>query len=376
MYWAARVSEWSATPGEASARYAAIVRNGPAGEFSTESAFRAGFVLFEDGDGAGAIAVWDSLIGQSSPRLEYWRGRALLAEGKSSEAVAAYEQAIALGPVDLYGLEAARELGRATTFDVSYRKRDLGRPIDWGAIEGWLRVRIGGNPLGSPATAACELAKSGLTAAAVAEIWAEDARGDTWRSFELMKEAKGCGLTSVAAQLAVSIRSLAGVASHEPPADLLRVAYPLDYVAVLDTESQKANIDPLFFAALVRQESLWDPSAGSTAGALGLTQVIPPTGEALAEELGVADFVPTMLFRPALSLEFGAHYLGGQVAAYGNALIALAAYNAGPGAAARWASSGAVNPADLVEEIDFSETTNYVTLIYESYAHYQLAWGD
>ncbi|MGE3074784.1 MAG: transglycosylase SLT domain-containing protein [Dehalococcoidia bacterium] len=374
-YWAARVAEWASTPSDASARYAAIVRDGPPGEFTTESAFRAGYVLFEDGDGAGAIAVWDSLIAQSSPRLEYWRGRALLAEGNGGEAVKAYESAINLGPLDLYGLEAARELGRGTPFDVSYRKRDLSKPISWQAIEDWLRSLIGGSPQDAPPTAACELAKSGLNAAAVAEIWAEDAKGGTWRSFELMKEAKGCGLTSVAAQLAVSIRTQAGVASHEPPGDLLRVAYPLDYVAVLDTQSQKANIDPLFFASLVRQESLWDPGAGSVAGALGLTQVIPPTGEAIARDLGVADFVPAMLFLPALSLEFGAHYLGGELATYGNPLIALAAYNAGPVGAARWASSGAVNPADVVEEIDFSETKNYVTYIYEAYAHYQLAWG-
>ncbi|MGE0601038.1 MAG: transglycosylase SLT domain-containing protein [Dehalococcoidia bacterium] len=375
-YWAARVSEWASSSADASARYASIVRDGPGGEFTSESAFRAGYVLFEDGDGAGAIAVWDSLIAQSSPRLEYWRGRALLAQGNSAEAVKAYEAAIQLGPVDLYGLEAARELGRGTPFDVSYRKRDLQKPIDWGVIQTWLQDQIGGAPQESPPTAACELAKSGLNSAAVAEIWAEDARGGTWRSFELMKEAKGCGLTSVAAQLAVSIRTQAGVSSHEPPADLLRVAYPLDYVSVLDTESQKANIDPLFFASLVRQESLWDPNAGSVAGALGLTQVIPPTGEALARELGVADFEPAMLFLPALSLEFGAHYLSGEIRNYGNPLIALAAYNAGPVGADRWASSGAVNPADVVEEIDFSETKNYVTYIYEAYAHYQLAWAS
>jgi soluble lytic murein transglycosylase len=154
------------------------------------------------------------------------------------------------------------------------------------------------------------------------------------------------------------------------------VSYPLDYVGTLDTESQKGDVDPLFFASLIRQESLWDPSAGSSAGALVLTQVIPPTGEALAAALGVIEFVPAMLFVPSLSLEFGAHYLGGQLAAYGNPWIALSAYNAGPGNAARWASAGVTEPADLVEVIDFSETKNYVTYIFEAYAHYRLAWGD
>ncbi len=81
---------------------------------------------------------------------------------------------------------------------------------------------------------------------------------------------------------------------------------------------------------------------------------------------------------PALSraLEFGAHYLGGQIGRYGNPLVALAAYNAGPGNASRWAMSGAKDPADLVEVIDFVETRSYVTYIFEAYAHYRLAWGD
>jgi soluble lytic murein transglycosylase len=104
--------------------------------------------------------------------------------------------------------------------------------------------------------------------------------------------------------------------------------------------------------------------------------VIPSTGEAIAGELGVAEFDVSDLLRPALSLEFGAHYLGGQLRAYGQALYALSAYNAGPGNAARWKASGATTPADIAESVDFVETRNYVTYIYEAYAHYQFAWGD
>ena len=374
-YWAARVTEGEGDAAEASRRYVSLVREGPPGEFSQEAAFRAGYVLFRTGDTRGAIATWDDVSGSTSARLEYWRGRALAASGAALEATQAYRRAVTLGRYDLHGLEAARELGEGISLDVRYQVRDLSRPIDWAVIETWLRSRIGGGPSARTATAACELASGGLRSAAEQEILSADAASDIWDSYVLMKEASQCGLTSVAAQLAVKLRVDAEVSSEEPPADLLRLSYPIDFAVTLDGEARKAGVDPLFLASLVRQESFWDPSAGSVAGALGLTQVIPQTGRAIADQLGVVDFEPQDLFKPSVSLEFGAYYLGGELRGYASPLLALAAYNAGPGPAARWSAAGSTRAADLVETIDYTETRNYVTYVYEAYAHYLLAWA-
>ena len=95
----------------------------------------------------------------------------------------------------------------------------------------------------------------------------------------------------------------------------------------------------------------------------------------IEDQLGVADFVPEDLFNPLVSLEFGAYYLGGELRGYASPLLALAAYNAGPGPAGRWAAAGDTRAADIVETIDYTESRAYVTLIYEAYAHYLLAWG-
>jgi soluble lytic murein transglycosylase len=374
-YWAARVTEGEGRAVPASQRYVQLAQ-GPKGEFTEEAAFRAGYVLFEVGDTTGALAAWDALTAGASARLEYWRGKALQDAGDAAGARTAFERAVALGPLDLHGIEAARELGQGRPFDVSYRERDLSKSVDWAAIASWLSLKAGGGAPGSPATAACELMAAGLRPAAAAEIRAADSAGDTWRTFELMREARECGLTDVAAQLAVSLRIDAGAASYEVPPDLLRVSYPIDFGATVKAEASKAGIDPLFFASLIRQESFWDPSAYSIADARGLTQVIQPTGEAIASALGVTDFTVSDLFRPALSLEFGAYYLGGQVREYGNALLALSAYNAGPGNAHRWKDAGPRTPAEIVETIDFVETKAYVTYIFEAYAHYQQAWGE
>jgi len=94
-------------------------------------------------------------------------------------------------------------------------------------------------------------------------------------------------------------------------------------------------------AALVQEESGFDPNARSRAGAMGLTQLMPATAAAL----GVSD-----PWNPAENLDAGAAYLAGLIDRYGgNVPLALAAYNAGPGAVAEW---GGIPP--------YPETQRYV----------------
>jgi soluble lytic murein transglycosylase len=376
-YWAARSAEAAEDFAEASERYVALVADGPSGEFTEESAFRAGYVLLRDDDLTGAIAAWDGAGAASSARMEYWKGRAQEESGDEAAASESYRRAISLGEYDFHGLEAAVRLGlRDPVGQTPYVERDLLKDVDWDAVASWLESRVPGDWPGSNPTAACDLMASGLRAQARAELNAAANGSTAWRTLELAREAHICGVTDVGAQLAVKLRQQAGVKSHEAPRDLLRVSYPIEFGVTLDAEARERDIDPLFFAALVRQESYWDPVAGSHAGALGLTQVIPPTGQGIANALGYSSFSPSDLFRPAVALEFGAFYLGGQIARFGDPLLALTAYNAGPGNAARWKERPRDSAADLVESVDFRETKLYVTYIYESYAHYQLAWVD
>ena len=79
-------------------------------------------------------------------------------------------------------------------------------------------------------------------------------------------------------------------AADEAPGDLWRLAYPVPFVQVLREVVDEEGTTDLLLLALIRQESFFDPLAGSPAGALGLAQVIPPTGRGIAEDLGVTDF--------------------------------------------------------------------------------------
>ena len=115
----------------------------------------------------------------------------------------------------------------------------------------------------------------------------------------------------------------------------------MPYGAEITAAAQRHGLDPALLAGLVRQESNFDPTAGSPAGARGLTQLMPAT----AASLGVTDVTD-----PAQALEGGAKYLKQQLDAFGGDVTkALAAYNAGPGAVQRY---GGVPP--------YAETQTYV----------------
>ncbi len=376
MYWAARVVERQGDSEAASRRYVALVLDGPSGEFTAEAAFRAGYTLLSGGDAAGAIVAWTQLGASSDARLLYWEGRAYTLLGNTASASASYALAAAAAPLDFYGQEAARANGSLGPVNVSYRPRMLSSTIDWTGIATWLATQIPGIAATSP-VGADALASIGMESKARDVIWAAASSAGAWRLLDLAHQAKDAGLPDVAAQLAVQLRQATGVAPEKAPKALLQLAYPVDYVELLQQASQSNGLDALFVAAVVRQESLWDAGAGSGAGALGLTQVIPPTGQGIADELDVTGFVASDLFRPVVSLKFGAYYLADQLRQYGNPLAALAAYNAGPSNAARWVAAAppADGAADFAEAVDIGETQHYVQVIMEHYAFYQLAWG-
>ena len=153
------------------------------------------------------------------------------------------------------------------------------------------------------------------------------------------------GTTATAATTAST--GLAATGASELPADV-------PYGAQITAAAKKYGIDPALLAGLVKQESGFNPSAGSPAGARGLTQLMPAT----AAGLGV-----TNVLDPAQSLDGGAKYLRAQLDAFGGDVTrALAAYNAGPGAVKRY---GGVPP--------YAETQNYVRAVQANAAAYRAA---
>ena len=126
------------------------------------------------------------------------------------------------------------------------------------------------------------------------------------------------------------------------------------YAAEITAAAKKHGVDPALLAGLVKQESNFNPGAGSPAGAQGLTQLMPAT----AASLGV-----TNVHDPVQALDGGAKYLRQQLDRFGGDVArALAAYNAGPGAVERF---GGVPP--------YAETQEYVRRVQANAAEYRAA---
>jgi soluble lytic murein transglycosylase-like protein len=146
--------------------------------------------------------------------------------------------------------------------------------------------------------------------------------------------------TAAAATATTPTGTLASTASTGPSA--LPAGTP--YGAEITAAAQRNGLDPALLAGLIKQESGFNPNAGSSAGAQGLCQLMPGT----ARGLGVTD-----LHDPVQSIEGGAKYLAQQLKTFnGDVARALAAYNAGPGAVQRY---GGVPP--------YAETQNYVRAV-------------
>jgi soluble lytic murein transglycosylase len=194
----------------------------------------------------------------------------------------------------------------------------------------------------------------------------------------LAEQADGLGLARAALPMAD------GVLQDMPPAQRLaappafqRLAYPVPYGELVREAAADSGVPAPLLFAVIRQESRFEPGVSSGAGAVGLMQVMPDTGQHLADRLGLAEFTPADLVKPAVSLRLGANFLGQQLADYdGRVVPALAAYNAGPGNAARWWQEAGGDEDLAVELIDFPETAGYVRRVVAAAAAYERLYPD
>jgi len=167
-----------------------------------------------------------------------------------------------------------------------------------------------------------------------------------------------------------------GAGGQRLPDPLWRLMYPIRFEAKLREESAEVGLDPALVAALIWQESTFDPQAVSGPGARGLMQVMPPTGRELARALGVKYHID-MLHDPDRGLELGTRYLRRMIDNYGGRVDrALAAYNAGPGRVSSWMRARpGLAPEEFIESIPFQETRGYVMTILANREHYRRIYG-
>ncbi len=146
--------------------------------------------------------------------------------------------------------------------------------------------------------------------------------------------------------------------------------------------TQDVHIDPYLVLSVLRAESFFDVEAVSIAGAIGLMQIMPPTGAWMAERvshpvLTERSWETVRLFEPHVNLLLGVEYLAYLSEMYGGKKCpAICAYNAGPGRVNSWRESLPADPDEFVESIPFQETKNYLKRVVENYFYYSWLYGE
>jgi soluble lytic murein transglycosylase len=156
-----------------------------------------------------------------------------------------------------------------------------------------------------------------------------------------------------------------------------KLAFPIPFRESLEQNAKLSALDPYLVAALIRQESEFNPRAVSRAKAYGLTQILPGTGRQLSRKISLKGFRTAMLYTPEVNLRLGTFYLRMLLdQLQGHWEETLASYNAGKGRVDQWlARTQFSEPAEFVESIPIAETRNYVQTVIRNADVYRRLYG-
>ena len=391
VWWSAALTEALEDIPGAIIRYQEMAANYPDHQDADEALFIAGSLERSQGNEEEAILLWQQTA-ETYPDQVYG-GAALLWLLKAlppEEAEPYREIAIDLLEDNYYTLRAAHEAQdippffSPETIDLELNSEGQAATETW--LKNWLQldsetVVSGLSPellADSRLVRGAKLWRLGLREAARLELEAvrQGNRDNALHSYQLAIFFRDIGLYRSSILSAEAVMNQALVNALTAPRFLARLAYPIYYADLITAEAQQYGYDPLLQFALIRQESLYESFAISTAVAQGLSQVIPDTGEYIATRLGWPNYENDDLYRPYVGIAFGAYYLDQQLDAFDDFVpAALSAYNAGPGNAARWYDQVSDDIDRYHEIVNFAETRLYIERIYIGQAIYRHLYG-
>lgn len=397
---AARIIERDGRLEEAARTWERVANEYPANEQVPTALFLAGISRYRLADYTGALAVFQrGLLLSSKPedraRAYLWIGKIQRQLGDNASAEASWQQGQAIDSTGYYSLRA-RDLilGRAPFESPATTDLNPDLAKERKDAEAWVRIKFNLPPetdLTGPGALAqdarfirgTELWELGMYDEARLEFESlrESIKSNPADSFRLANHLLEIGLYRTSIFSAREVLTLAGLesqsASLTAPPYFNHVRYGLYYHDLIIAEAQKYGHDPLFMFSVIRQESLFEGFVRSTAGAHGLMQVVPATGAQIAADLNWPPAYDSEdLYRPNVSVRFGAYYLDKNRKLLGNNLYAgLAAYNAGPGNAIVWKDLAGDDPDLLLEIIRFQETRDYIRFIYEIFNTYRALYS-
>ncbi len=363
LYALGRIEQASGRIGEATALFRQLLQRYPTSTVAYDAEWRIGWIAYQQGDWQTAATDFATLADHSRNQerdgANYWRARANEHAGRSDRARQLYAD---LAKHDGYYSWLANNRLRqqpptfsAATISAEPDEREpstVPAQLDAFHIERWRELR---------AAELRELARGELDAVA------SSATDPAAERFLL----QAYQVTNGHARAIRMVQKRGGSALSG--GEYREVLYPLAFWSLVHSEADSNQVDPLLVLSVMRQESLFDPSARSPANACGLMQLLPSTANRVSMLSEGRQIKDADLFDPRVNVRLGARYLHNLVDKFGgNVFKAVAAYNGGESAVEKWQQRIRADEVDeFVESISYRETREYVKRVMGNYDAYR-----
>lgn len=389
LFTAGRILERGDRLTQAAVTWARLIDEYPSAEISFRGLFLSGITYFRLGNYSDSLTTFQRMAAlavnpsdQSEALL--WVGKTQFAAGNTMEAQAAWQQASTLDPTGYYSERALELLENRQPFVVT-ENIDLGIDLQAERIqaEEWLRTtfnisqevdlssyaEINALPLFQRGLALWEIGEY-QSARGHFESLREQLEADPVNSYRFMNLMLELGAYRPAIFASRQILTLAGMddlGTLAAPRYFNHIRFGAYYKDLVLQEASEEGFDPLFLFSLIRQESFFEGFVQSSAGARGLMQIMPATGDELAARYRWPEnYTTSDLTNPSVSIRLGVKYLANQLGYFGgDVYVALAAYNGGPGNAKMWNDLAGGDQDLFLEIIRFDETQRYIKNIAE-----------
>ncbi|MBM3145197.1 MAG: tetratricopeptide repeat protein [Chloroflexi bacterium] len=395
LFDAGRVAERDWDLGGAAMIWGRIALEYPSSEYVPRALFLSAISYYRRADYDSALEVLQRYSNASSSpedqaAAQFWIGKTYQAMGNESSANGAFDRAVSEDPTGYYSVRARDILlGRQPFTPPQVYDLGFDPTSERAEAEYWMREVFAipeGVDLSGPGPLyndprlirGAELWSLGLYDQARLEfesLW-QDIRVnpmDNYRLANYLVELGDYRTAIFAAREVLNLNQMDDAATMNAPVYFNHLRFGSYYRDLVIPISQAYEFHPLFIFGVIRHESLFASWVQSSAGARGLMQIIPSTGAAIAARSGWPEnYTDEDLYRPKVSITFGADYLDNQRDYFdGDLYVALAAYNGGPGNAAVWKELAGDDPDLFLEVIRFDETRSYIKGVYEIFSIYR-----
>ncbi|MEK7841118.1 MAG: transglycosylase SLT domain-containing protein, partial [Deltaproteobacteria bacterium] len=335
-----------------------LIAENPSSSYKNDALWQISWILYSQGNLEESLETLNHL--ENSPlrmRAVYWQGKISLMLGKKDNAARLFKIAADSFPPVYYSVKSRKALEEISDHELQEVNFKIGNR----------KSEIGNSYESLPMQRARRLLGLGLNNLALKELASMNYRQDPINISLLYRQAGDFYHSYILA------RSL----SYDSTDFAYQLAFPEGYKELVESAANELQIDPLLVYAVMMQESEFDEKAVSGAGAVGLLQIMPGTGEMIARKLSHPLFKEDKLFLPAINISFGAWYLKTMITRFkGNLPLAVAAYNAGPNAVDEWLKKwGRLDADEFVENIPYQETRKYVERVIGYYEAYKTIYS-